>query len=206
MVRVISAPTTERETVDELAFKVFIKALEILGGPRRLIEYRNLTWVPSLMAASYAVVLHDKQMKTYEEIAVQLGLSKQTVERMLRADTSEVMKKISGEWEGEKFDEHVAGGLAKEAWRRLKEGEEISLGVIPSKNVLEAAGGPVWAILTLTRIKGVDFPIRSPEELRERLRGIEIDGKPAEELVEELEYPIRSPAELLRKLKAAASR
>jgi len=206
MVRVISAPATDRETVDELAFKVFIKALEILGGPRRLIEYRNLTWVPSLMAASYAVVLHDKQMKTYEEIAAQLGLSKQTVERMLRADTKEVMKKISGEWEGEKFDEHIAGGLAKEAWRRLKEGEEISLTVIPSRNVLEAAGGPVWAVLTLTRIKGVDFPIRSPEELRERLRGIEIDGRPAEELVEELEYPIRSPAELLRKLKAAASR
>ncbi len=204
MVQVITAPTTERETVDELAFKVFIKALEILGGPRRLIEYRNLTWVPSLMAASYAVVLHDKQMKTYEEIAAQLGLSKQTVERMLRADPAEVMKKVSGEWEGEKFDEHIAGGLAKEAWRRLKEGEEINLAVVPSKNVLEAAGGPVWAVLTLTRIKGIDFPIKSPEELKERLRGIEIHGKDATELLERLEYPIRSPAELLRKLRTAA--
>ncbi len=204
MVHVIGSPVSESESVDELAFKVFIKALEILGGPRRLVEYRNLTWVPSLMAAAYAVVLHDKKMKTYEEIAAYLGLSKQTVERMLRADPAEVLKKISGEWEGEKFDEHIAGGLAKEAWRRLKEGEEIGLAIVPSRKVLEAAGGPVWAVLTLTRIKGVDFPVNSPEELRERLRGIEIDGKDAADLLDRVEYPIRSPAELLKKLREAA--
>jgi len=205
MVHVLGGPAGEMESVDELAFRVFIKALEILGGPRRLIEYRNLTWVPSLMAASYAVVMHDKQMKTYDEIAAHLGLSKQTVERMLRADPKEVMKKISGEWEGEKFDEHIAGGLAKEAWRRLKEGEEINLAITPSRKVLEAAGGPVWAVLTLTRIKGLDFPVDSPDPLIERLKGIEVDGKPMEEILRSLEYPIRSPAELLRKIRRAVS-
>ncbi len=203
MVRVIGAPVTE-ESVDELAFRVFIKALEILGGPRRLIEYRNLTWVPSLMAASYAVVLYDKGMKTQDEIAEFLGISKQTVQRILRADPKEVMKKIQGEVE-EKLDEHIAGGLAKEAWNRLKAGEEISLALLPSKKVLEAAGGPTWAVLVLTRIKGLDFPVNSPEELKERLRGIDINGKDAAELLEKIEYPVRSPAELLHKLKKAST-
>ncbi len=202
MVRVIGAPVSE-ENIDELAFKVFIKALEILGGPRKLIEYRNLTWVPSLMAASYAVVLYDKALKTQDEIAEMLGISKQTVQKILRADPREVMKKIMGEIEG-KLDEHIAGGLAKEAWNRLKAGEEISLALLPSKRVLEAAGGPVWAVLVLTRIKGVDFPINSPEDLKERLSGIDINGKDAAELLEKLEYPIRSPAELLHKLKKAS--
>lgn len=201
MVKVITSPT-EEVSVDELAFKVFIKALELLGGPRKLVEYRNLTWVPSLMAASYAVVLRDKKMMTADEIAEFLGLSTQTVKRILSADPEAVMKKIRGEIKD--LDDHTAGGLAKEAWNRLKSGEDIQIALESMKATLEAIESPPWAVLVLKRIKGLDFPVTDPEILRERLKGIEIEGKMAEDLVDKLEYPIRSPAELLKKLKRAA--
>ena len=201
MVKVIQGPV-EETPVDELAFKVFIKAIELLGGPRKLVEYRNLTWVPSLMAASYAVVLRDKKMMTAEEIAEFLGLSTQTVKRILAADPEAVMKKVRGEVE--ELDDHTAGGLAKEAWRRIKEGEDIHIALESMSRTLEAVEAPPWAVMVLRRIKGLDFPVNSPEDLRERLRRIEINGKLAEELVEKLSYPIRSPAELLRELKRAS--
>ncbi len=199
MVVVLNEPTV-RESVDDLAFKVFIKSLEILGGPRKLVEYRNLTWVPSLMAAAYAVVLHDKG-KTAEEIAEFLGMTKQTIKRMLSADPDEVMAKLRGEIM--ETDEHTAGGIAKEAWGRIKAGEDINIALGTAQKAVEAIG-PAWAVLVLTRIRGIDFPINGPELLRERLEGIEINGKPAEELVSKIEYPVRSPAELLHRIKRAA--
>ncbi len=201
MVKVITAPV-EETPVDEIAFKVFIKSLELLGGPRKLVEYRNLTWVPSLMAASYAVVLRDKKMMTTEEIAEFLGLSTQTVKRILSADPEAVMKKIKGELED--LDDHTAGGLAKEAWNRLKAGEDIHIALDSVRSTLEAIESPPWAVLVLKRIKGLDFPVDNPGILKDRLKGIEVEGKPAEELVEKLNYPIRSPAELLKAIKRAA--
>ena len=201
MVKVITAPS-EEIPVDELAFKVFIKAIELLGGPKRLVEYRNLTWVPSLMAAAYAVVLRDKKGMTIEEIARELGLSTNTVKRILSADPEAVMKKIRGEIE--ELDEHVAGGLAKEAWRRIKEGEDLKISLDSLRSGLEAIEAPPWAVLVLKRIRGLDFPVTDPSQLKSRLSGIEINGKPAEELVDRLNYPIRSPAELLKELKKAS--
>jgi probable regulatory domain-containing protein len=199
--RVITAPV-EEVPVDELAFKVFVKAIELLGGPRHLVEYRNLTWVPSLMAASYAVVLRDKKMMSSDEIAEFLGLSSQTVKRMLSADPEAVMKKVRGELSD--LDDHTAGGLAKEAWNRLKAGEDIQIAIESTRAALEALESPPWAVIVLKRIKGLDFPINGPEELRERLKGIEINGKDASELLDKLNYPLRSPADLLRELKRAS--
>lgn len=107
--------------IDELAMKVFIKALEIAGGPRRLIELRNLTWVPSLIEASYAVVMSEEQNKTADEIARFLGVGTQTVRNILRADTEAVEKRISEAASGdESVRTHIAGGLAKKAYKNLK--------------------------------------------------------------------------------------
>ncbi len=192
------------ENVDDLAFKVFIKSIEILGGPRKLLEYRNLTWVPSLMAASYAVVLRDKKMYSAESIARELGLSTATVKKMLSSDPEEVMRRVRGEIPPEEFDEHIAGGLAKEAWRRIKSGEDLGIALPSLRNTAEALEIP-WAVAVLEKLKGFDFPAEGPEDLRERLRGINIEGKDVEELLEHIEYPVNSPAELLRKLKRAAS-
>ena len=155
------------------------------------------------MAASYAVVLRDKKMASDEDIASFLGISTQTVKRILSADPEAVMKKVMGEIE--KLDEHIAGGLAKEAWRRLKAGEDLHITIDSSKSVLEALEVVPWAVLVLKSIKGIDFPISDPKLLENRLKGIEVEGRPAEELVEKLPYPIHSPAQLLRELKRAAT-
>ena len=85
--------------VDALAEQVFYESINILGGLRKLIEYRNLTWLPSLAEAAYAVVMKEELMKTHKEIAFDLGLTPQTVQNILRADAQEVEKFIKGEIE-----------------------------------------------------------------------------------------------------------
>jgi len=106
---------------DEMAMGVFLKALEIAGGPRKLIEYRNLTWLPSLLEAAYAVVLREEFMKTEDEIAQFLGLTRQTVRNILRADPEAVMERLSGELRQRGPRAHIAGGLAKRAFREIRE-------------------------------------------------------------------------------------
>jgi len=105
---------------DKLALDVFLKALEIIGGPRKLIELRNLTWITSLMESAYAIVLHELANKTEDEIAEFLGITKQTVRNILRADTETVMKRLEGELREKTAKAHVAGGLAKLAFKEIK--------------------------------------------------------------------------------------
>lgn len=113
--------TPQEVNIDELAMKVFLKALDIAGGPRKLIEHRNLTWVPSLIEASYAIVLHNEQKKTAAQIAQFLGITEQTARNILRADEEAVKKKIEEVGDDEEIRAHVAGGLAKLAYKEIKE-------------------------------------------------------------------------------------
>ncbi len=108
--------------LDDEAMKVFMKSLDILGGPRKLFEYRNLTWLPSLVEASYVVVLSERHMKPSKEIASVLGLSTSTVSNILRAKEEDVVEKIlNSNPEKSEKPHHVAGSLAKMAYKRLKE-------------------------------------------------------------------------------------
>lgn len=112
--------------IDKLAMEVFLKSLEIAGGPRKLIELRNLTWVPSLLAASYAIVLYEEEKKTSEEIASFLGIGKQSVRNMLRADVDAVRRRLEeGFNEEEKIGTHIAGGLARLAYEEIKSKNNI---------------------------------------------------------------------------------
>jgi len=105
--------------VDVMAIRVFLKSLEIIGGPRKLIEYRNLTWIPSLMEASYAIVLHDMLNYTESEIAEFLGVSEKEVKDMLsfQEDFSiEEIFKFKSKPEMKKL-----GSLVRIAYKKLKE-------------------------------------------------------------------------------------
>ena len=206
---------------DSLALRVFLKAIELIGGPRALFEYRNLTWVPSLMEAAYAVVLKYEAMKTDDEIAEFIGITKQTVRNMLSADPELVMMKLRGELESGDVKVHTAGGLAKKAYEEVKKGNDYVAFVTYLceeyiKKPMEAAEsgqpaatcpdiGLVWPVYVLKAIKGMNFPIEESkrEELKERLKGIFVKESPAEELVDKLEFPVKSPADLLHKLAAA---
>ena len=113
--------------IDKIAMDIFNKALDIAGGPRKLIKYRNLTWVPALIESAYTV-LHEEQKKTEREIAEFLGITEQSVKNILRANVEEVEKRLSEYFEEEetKVHTHIAGGLAKMAYQKYKEAKEAA--------------------------------------------------------------------------------
>lgn len=185
-------------SVDKMAEKVFYESINLLGGLRKLIEYRNLTWLPSLAEAAYVVVMRNEAMKTYGEIARELGITEQTVRNIANADEREVMKYIEGELE--KPREHIAGGIAKLAYRKLKEEGRLDSEEVEIKQAEVEVLEIDWALQVLRRIKGLDFPAEK-EKLLERLKGIVIKGKKIEELLEKLSYPINTPAQLLHEIK-----
>ncbi|GAP62209.1 hypothetical protein ARMA_0632 [Ardenticatena maritima] len=116
---VVVQPNQPERDVDARAWAVFTKAIELVGGPRGLIEHRRLTWLPSLMEAAYAVVLREEAHKSVDEIAAFLGLSTQAVRLMLQASTDAVLERLQGEGEEDSHRTHVAGGLAKLAYQAL---------------------------------------------------------------------------------------
>ena len=193
---VITSPVSAAD-VDHLAERVFQECINILGGLRRLTCYRNLTWLPSLAVASYAIVLKEELLKTQREIAEKLGITPQTVKNVLQADEEEVKRFIKGEIE--KVDEHKAGGIAKLAYRKVKE----ERGVFIREDELEVLGVD-WALRVLIRLRGADFPL-DKEALEKRLEGIIIKGKPIDQVIEKMEFPVRSPAEVLKQIKDLTS-
>lgn len=199
---VIVINVVKKPEFDKLAKKVFSEAIELIGGLKKLAEFKNLTWLPSLAKAAYVVVLKNEGMYTNFKIAEELGISEQTVENILRADEKEIKKWLEGEIE--EIDEHKAGGLAKLAYKKLKEENRLETEEISKEDmnyVKEVFNLDVaWAVFVLARIKGLDFPV-GKEILKEKLSGIEIKAKPIEELLEKIEYPVKTPAELLKKLK-----
>ncbi len=189
--------------IDKMAEKVFFESIKMLGGLKKLIEYRNLTWLPSLAEAAYVVVMKNEAFKTYKEIAKELGITEQTAKNIATADEDEVRRYIEGELE-ERPKEHIAGGIAKLAYKKLKEEgrldeEEVEI----NHDELEVLGVD-WAVHVLAKIKGLDFPVEK-DQLIDRLKGMVIKGKKAEEILEKLEYPVKSPAELLHKIKVHLS-
>ncbi|WP_457554465.1 KaiC associated regulatory domain-containing protein [Candidatus Pyrohabitans sp.] len=184
-------------SIDAMAEQVFAESIALLGGLRKLVEYRNLTWLPSLAEAAYVVVLKNEAMKSYAEIARELGITEQTARSIATAKEEKVEAYLTGEVEKPK--EHIAGGLAKLAYRKLKQEGRLGGEVRIAQREAEVLGID-WAVHVLAKIKGLDFPAER-EQLAERLRGVVIKGKRAEEILVELEYPVKTPAELLHKLR-----
>ncbi len=194
---VISAPVKEGN-IDEIVERIFHESLRILGGLKKLVEYRNLTWLPSLAEAAYVIALKNEAIKTNREIAEYLGITEQTVKKILSADENKVMEYLRGE--GEKEKEHIAGGLAKLAYKAIKENRDNLKERIEIMEESAKSLGVEWAVHVLKSIKGLDFPA-SKDALMERLKGYRIMGKPIEGILEKLEYPVESPAELLHKIR-----
>lgn len=194
------------EEAELWATRVFLKTLDILGGFKNLTEFRALTWLSSLARAAMVIVLREVFNKTEGEIAEYVGLTQQTVKNILRADPKAALAKAKNfgelsEEEKEKVPVHIAGGLTRKAFELIRDrGEEPSIAILYASHTAHALDIP-WAYAVLKRIKGVDFPLEGPELLRERLSGIDIKGKNAEEVVGRLEYPISNPSELLRKIR-----
>ncbi|MCX2728271.1 regulator [Thermomicrobium sp. 4228-Ro] len=115
--------TPQPPDIDQRALRVFLKAIELVGGPRQLVELKRLTWLPSLMEASYAVVLSEEHHWSADEIARFLGVSTAAVRHLLRAPEAAVLERLRGE-EPSEHNVHIAGGLAKLALDALRREEE----------------------------------------------------------------------------------
>ncbi|MCS6957773.1 MAG: bacterio-opsin activator [Aquificaceae bacterium] len=202
---VVIAEPVEKD-LEALVMRVFLKSIDVLGGLSKLAEYKTLTWLPSLARAVYCVVLREEYYKTDAEIAQKVGLTEQTVRNILRADPSTAMEKLKRveellEEERKDLKVHTAGGIAKLAYRLVKEGhEESSVFLQYCERVAHALDIP-WAYMVLKRLRGTDFPIESADSLKDKLEGIYIKGRTAAEVLQELEYPIRNPAELLHRIR-----
>ncbi len=191
--------------MEHLVTRVFLKSIDIIGGLQKLAEYRTLTWLPSLARAAFVIVLREEYLKTEDEIAEMVGITKNTVRQILRADPQLALYKIQhldelSPEERKQLKVHTAGGIAKIAYKLVKEGEEPKVFEYYCTLTTQALEVP-WAYLLLKRIKGTHFPVKSPEELLQKVDGIEIKGIPASEILQNIEYPIKNPAELLHKIK-----
>jgi Predicted transcriptional regulators len=199
--------------LEQLVTRVFFRAIDLLGGLSKLTEFRTLTWLPSLARAAYVVVLREEYLRTEEEIAQRVGLTKNTVRSILRADPTLAMEKIQKleELAREELKEmkvHTAGGIAKLAYKMVKEGNEAEIlshfCTVVAEEVARALDIP-WAYAVLKHLRGVKFPIQDSQVLKERLKGVKIKTHPAEEVLDRLPYPIRTPAVLLHEIKLAVS-
>ena len=199
---VVVINVVKKPEFDKLAQKVFMKSIELVGGLKKLAEFRNLTWLPSLAKAAYVVVLKKEGMYTNFQIARELGIAEQTVKNILEANEEEIEKWLQGEIED--IDEHKAGGLAKLAYKKLKEEGRLESEEITKQemdHVREAFNMDIaWAVFLLAKIRGLDFPVEK-QQLLERLSGMKIKDKPIEEILDKIEYPVKTPAELLKKIK-----
>lgn len=210
---VITQSMENQREVEHLVTRVFFKSIELLGGMSKLAEYRTLTWLPSLARASYVIVLKEQYIKTDEEIAQIVGLTKNTVRNILKADPELALRKIKSledmlKEESKELKIHTAGGITKLAYREVKEGHEaqtlIQYCSAVAEDVVKALDVP-WAYLVLKKIKGVTYPILEGEILQDRLKDMVIKGKSAFEILRDIHYPIKNPAQLLHEIKQAIS-
>jgi probable regulatory domain-containing protein len=196
------------KNIKYMAERVFFKSIDLLGGLDKLAEYRTLTWLPSIARAAFAIVLKEEYFKTEDEIAEFIGLTRNTVRAILRADENLAMYKI------EHFDEltaeekqnlkvHTAGGVAKLAYKLIKDGQDSQTVMEYCRNISQEAVAQCdtpWAYLVLKNIKGIKYPILNAKEL-EQIKHLEIKGIPVEEIINNLHYPIKNPALLLKEIK-----
>jgi probable regulatory domain-containing protein len=214
VIEITGVPASETGAdLEQLVTRVFFRAIDLLGGLSKLTEFRTLTWLPSLARAAYVVVLREEYLRTEEEIAQRVGLTKNTVRSILRADPTLAMEKIQkleelAKEELKEMKVHTAGGIAKLAYKMVKEGNEAEIlshfCTVVAEEVARALDIP-WAYAVLKHLRGVKFPIQDSQVLKERLKGVKIKTHPAEEVVDRLPYPIRTPAVLLHEIKLAIS-
>lgn len=185
-----------KEDLSSLALKTFLKAVEILGGFEELIQRDRLDWLSPILKACYVIVLSEEGQKGEEEIAELLKLSKQTIRNILNSGVHllqlDQVKDIKPQ---------TSGAVAKLAYKLVKDGYEESKLLEECSFMVAYALDVPWAYLLLRRIRGVEYPLKDPNSIVDKVDGIVIRGRPARDVLMEIDYPVKSPVELLRRIK-----
>ncbi|GAB6077446.1 bacterio-opsin activator [Hydrogenobaculum acidophilum] len=199
------------QDLERLVERVFLKAIDLLGGLSKLSEFRTLTWLPSLARASYVIVLKEEYIKPEEEIAAKVGLTKNTVKNILRADPTLAMEKIKKleeltKEEAKELKVHTAGGIAKLAYKLVKDGQDAQSLMhycsLIAQDILRDLDVP-WAYLVLKNTKGIKYPIVDGNTLQEKLKNVKIKNMKIEDILKSIHYPIKTPATLIHEIKQA---
>jgi predicted transcriptional regulator len=98
---------------------------------------------------------------------------------------------------------HTAGGVAKLAYKLVKDGQDSETLMEYCRSLSQEAVAQCdapWAYLVLKNIKGVKYPIQNAKELKQ-IEHLEIKGISAKEILPNLHYPIKNPALLLKEIK-----
>lgn len=111
-----------KQDMDKVIKEIFMIAIDILGGPKKLVEYKRLTWLASLMEAIFVIYLHNEENQSADEIAEFLGISSQTAKAILQSKPEYAKIKLESGESSEK--NHIAGGIAKIAYKKWKEENE----------------------------------------------------------------------------------
>ncbi|BCD68845.1 bacterio-opsin activator [Nitratiruptor sp. YY09-18] len=201
----------DEKGLERLVERVFFKSIDLLGGLKKLAEFRTLTWLPSLARAAFAIVLREEYLKSEDDIAEYVGLTRNTVRNILRADPDQAMYKIEHmdeltPEEKKELKVHTAGGVAKLAYKLVKEGQDSQTLLdfchsMAAESLKAASCESPWAYLVLKHSKGIDYPIMDSKLLEKRLAGIQIKGIDGAEVAKNLMYPIKTPAQLLHEIK-----
>jgi probable regulatory domain-containing protein len=205
---ILNIKTNDKE-IKYLAERVFFKSIDLVGGLDKLAEFRTLTWLPSLARAAFVIVLKEEYLKTEDEIAKFVGLTRNTVRQIVRADPNLALYKIQhleelSEEEKKQLKVHTAGGIAKLAYKLVKNGEdsqtlmEYCRGM--AEGIVKECDAP-WSYLVLKNLKGVTYPINSADEIIERFKHLSIKGINATEIIKNITYPVKNPAEFLKEIK-----
>lgn len=210
MVIEVKGPQFEKDDIENFAGRVFFKCIDLIGGLNKLALFRTLTWLPSLARASFVVVLREEYLKTEDEIAKHVGLTRNSVRNILRAKLEIEPEKLEEFLEEQKEKDkelkiHVAGSIAKLAYKLVKEGEESQILLEFSRKISQDAIYEFdipWAYLVLKNTKGLKYPINSQDELIERIGEIKLpNGVEIKNVLNKLKYPIKNPSELLHEIK-----
>ncbi|BAF70865.1 hypothetical protein [Nitratiruptor sp. SB155-2] len=201
----------DEKGLERLVERVFFKSIDLLGGLKKLAEFRTLTWLPSLARSAFAVVLREEYLKSEDEIAEYVGLTRNTVRNILRADPDQAMYKIEhldelSSEEKKELKVHTAGGVAKLAYKLVKEGQDSQTMLdfchaMAAESLKEASCESPWAYIVLKKSKGITYPITDSQELQSRLAGVQIKGVDGSEVANNIAYPVKTPAELLHEIK-----
>jgi len=206
---IVGSSEIPQNEFEDLVARVFSKSIDLLGGIVKLAEYRTLTWLPSLARATLAVVLKEEYLRSEEEIAQKVGITKNTVRNIIRADPQLALEKIKRleeltEEEAKELKTHTAGGIAKLAYKLVKGGEDAKVLVNFSSAVLEDMMKTLeipWAYMVLKRIKGTNFPITSHEVLQDKFSDVTYKETKLIDILANLQYPISTPAQLIKEIK-----